>query len=74
MANMSHCRFENTVSDLDDCYENLEDDLEGYEARARTKLIAICADIVILAADHDWLDRDTRRNLFAAIDYGDLED
>jgi len=37
MSNMSYCRFENTLADLRDCYENLDDNLGEniYEARAR---------------------------------------
>lgn len=46
MSNMSCCRFQNTESDLRDCAENLTDDLSEDEARARKRLITICAQIV----------------------------
>ena len=28
MSNMSYCRFENTVNDMDDCFDNLDVDTE----------------------------------------------
>jgi hypothetical protein len=47
MANMSYCRFQNTLNDLRDCYYNLDDtDLSEEEARARYRLIELCADII----------------------------
>lgn len=43
MANMSHCRFTNTASDLKDCYDHMDDDdMSEEEQRARRKLIRIC--------------------------------
>jgi hypothetical protein len=45
---MSYCRFRNTLKDLQDCYENMEEVLEEYcdeEKRAREKLIELCDDI-----------------------------
>lgn len=45
---MSYCRFQNTVKDLQDCYDNLFEDLEELskeEKRAREKLITLCHDI-----------------------------
>lgn len=39
MPNMSYCRFENTAGDLDDCAQHINDELEGYEAEARTRMI-----------------------------------
>lgn len=50
MGNMSYCRFSNTVSDLEDCYENMDDDLSEEEERARRRLIRICVNI---AADFE---------------------
>ncbi len=36
MGNMSYCRFENTLGDLQDCYDNIDDpDLSESEKRAR---------------------------------------
>ena len=47
MANMSYCRFRNTLQDLWDCYENLhEEDLSSEEQQARQRLIEICQKIV----------------------------
>jgi hypothetical protein len=46
MTNMSYCRFENTLKDLKDCYENMEGILSDSETRARRQLIDLCGDIV----------------------------
>jgi len=47
VSNMSYCRFENTVRDLEDCAEHILDDLPSEtEQQARARLIAICAEIL----------------------------
>lgn len=47
MANMSYCRFENTLSDLRDCAEHWEDeDLSKSEQKARKQLLELCQDIL----------------------------
>lgn len=46
MSNMSYCRFQNTLSDLEDCYGALTDKLSQEEHNARKRLVALCADIV----------------------------
>jgi len=45
MANMSYCRFQNTLQDLRDCYYNVEDSLTGAEFHAREGLIELCKSI-----------------------------
>lgn len=49
MPNMGYCRFENTLSDLQDCYEALQNDglesLSDDERRAALHLIDVCAGI-----------------------------
>jgi hypothetical protein len=46
MANMSYVRFENTLSDLRDCAEHMDDDVsDTTEERAREKLIRLCQRI-----------------------------
>jgi len=35
MANMSYCRFQNTVNDLQACFDHLFDDLSPDEDEAR---------------------------------------
>jgi len=45
MGNMSYCRFENTLSDLDVCYDHLNDKLSKEESDARKKLVQLCKDI-----------------------------
>lgn len=43
MANMSYVRFENTLSDLRDCHEHMDDtDLSDEEERARRSLMVLC--------------------------------
>jgi hypothetical protein len=50
MANMAYCRFTNTLEDLRDCYEHMDDsDLSEYEIRAREQLIRLIEQI---AADY----------------------
>jgi hypothetical protein len=46
MANMSYCRFQNTLNDLRDCEEHITDKLSGEEFRARNRLIKICENII----------------------------
>jgi len=47
MSNMSYCRFENTLQDLRDCYENWDAELESEsEKKARVRLLKLCQDIV----------------------------
>ena len=44
---MSYCRFENTLGDLSDCYENMDDsELSGIEEKSRLELIKLCRDII----------------------------
>jgi hypothetical protein len=46
MGNMSYCRFQNTLGDLRDCYDNWDlDDDKKEELKAREKLIKLCCDI-----------------------------
>ena len=52
MANMSYCRFENTLRDLRDCYNNMNNnDLSPDEWSYRKELILTCKDII-----HDYED------------------
>jgi len=51
MSNMSYCRFENTVSDLRDCYENLDEVTSFSEAQARERLIKLAISIVNCAVE-----------------------
>ena len=45
MANMSYCRFQNTLADLRDCYATLFDDLSPEEDRVRQQLVDLCRRI-----------------------------
>ena len=47
MGNMSYCRFENTMNDLQDCYNHMDDkDLSDSEKEYRYCLIELCKSIV----------------------------
>ena len=45
MANMSYCRFRNTLSNLRDAYYNIPSSLDGEEFQARLSLIELCKSI-----------------------------
>jgi len=46
MSNMSYCRFRNTLADLRDCYDNLDEDVRSdEESGARRRLIELCCGI-----------------------------
>lgn len=49
MANMSYCRFQNTLGDLRDCKEALDfgeaEDLSAEEQKAKDRLIELCDEI-----------------------------
>jgi hypothetical protein len=45
-SNMGYVRFENTLRDLQDCYDHMDDDLDGTEAEYRKELVDLCKDIV----------------------------
>ena len=47
MSNMGYCRFQNTVSDMDDCLEHMGDeDLSEAEAEARIRMLKIAKEMV----------------------------
>lgn len=58
MGNMSYCRFENTLSDLRDCYNNIDDDLSGSEREYRQQLIELCTSISDEFGEHEFEDDD----------------
>jgi hypothetical protein len=45
--NMSYCRFQNTLDDLKDCWEHIDEntELSESELKARLKLIKLCKRI-----------------------------
>lgn len=46
MSNMSYCRFRNTLQDLRDCYDSMDDEpLSEEEKLARRALILMCRNI-----------------------------
>jgi len=60
MANMSYCRFQNTLKDLRDCYYNIEDtSLSGEEFLAREQLLELCKSITEEFGDMDFEEKDS---------------
>ena len=52
MTNMPYCRFTNTLEDLRDCYEHMDDeDLSEEEKQSREELLRLCHE---MAAGYDW--------------------
>lgn len=54
MSNMSYCRFQNTVRDLSDCYDAMDEpvaDLSPAEQRARKRLLKLCGTIAAEVED-----------------------
>ena len=45
MANMSYCRFRNTLSDLQECADYMDEELSDEEEKARKLLIKLCVKI-----------------------------
>ena len=47
MGNMSYCRFENTLRDLQDCYRAMRDGLElsDSEQRSFIRMVNLCREI-----------------------------
>ena len=56
MANMSYCRFENTLTDLLDCHSALIageiDETNEIETRSMVRLVKLCKAI---GEDYEWI-------------------
>ncbi len=54
---MDYCRFRNTLPDLKDCYDNIEDlPADAEEARARKCLVSLCITIAAEAEDYEGIE------------------
>jgi hypothetical protein len=53
MSNMAYCRFRNTLNDLYDCFDQMDEDLSEEESEARKKLINLCKRIADDADDYE---------------------
>ena len=54
MGNMSYCRFQNTLSDLKDCFDNLPNkDLSKDEAIAFAELVLLAKHIAEIYEDNE---------------------
>lgn len=51
MSNMGHCRFTNTLSDLRDCEEHMDDPLSDEEEKSRHELVKLCQ---VVANDYGY--------------------
>ena len=58
MGNMAYCRFVNTLEDLRDCYDHLDDDLSETEEQAKKRLLRLCAEIVSYNEGFDKFEED----------------
>lgn len=47
MSNMPHCRFQNTLPDLLDCLEHIEDTVSPVENLRRKLLVSTCSEILL---------------------------
>jgi len=60
MSNMSYCRFRNTVEDLYDCQETLDDwdfgELSKGEIEAAMRLVRMCKRIAAMDEECELLD------------------
>lgn len=55
MANMSYCRFENTVADVLDCIDNWKRVESDSEKEAQKELVELCKQILEDFGDDDNL-------------------
>ena len=55
MSNMSYCRFNNTLGDLRDCEENMDENAVSSESerKARFSLVKLCRKIADDYTDED---------------------
>ena len=58
MANLSYCRFRNTLQDLRDVYYNMTDDISGEEFHAREALVELCKSIAEEFGDLEFTQED----------------
>jgi hypothetical protein len=54
MANMGYCRFELTLKDLKDCYNNMQTNLSDKEHEYRMQLLELCNSITEEFSDCDF--------------------
>jgi uncharacterized protein YerC len=47
MPNMDYCKFENTLAELRQCYDNFYDVQSVSEIKSRSELIELCKLIVV---------------------------
>ena len=71
MGNMSYCRFENTLRDLQDCYNAMRDGLELSQSEQRSfiRMVNLCREITDMY--EDCSDKDLKE---MSSDYDDDED
>lgn len=61
--NMSYCRFQNTLNDLEDVYEHIEDALSSDEHEAREELIRLCTTIAREAKNYNLVCKDDEEEI-----------
>lgn len=55
MSNMSYCRFQNTLGDMQECLDSVveQEELSADEEAARDELIQTCRDFVAVCDESD---------------------
>ena len=48
---MAHCRFTNTLADLQDCHAHMDEELSPAEQQARAELVKLCQTIAFEEGD-----------------------
>ena len=51
---MRYCRFENTLIDLRDCMEHMDEELSSNEEKCRVDLIELCEILAEQSEDSDY--------------------
>jgi hypothetical protein len=58
MANMGYCRFENTYSDMMDCYYNINNNLSEREHKYREKILELCEQMISEFDENNLVDEE----------------
>ena len=62
MANMSYCRFENTLHDLQDCHRNMFEPTDGMSKHERDARLAMFALVKEMAEQIDAMNSEDRHH------------
>ena len=77
MSNMSYCRFQNTIGDMQDCIDNLDEHIredDRREYRARIKFIEMCKQVAEDYEDVEDIEKELKDNQVAEFEDEDDEE